>query len=179
MSISKQQIFLELYLPIQENVERYALYLAGNRQDAKDLVSEAVLHTFANFESIKNEKALLSYMFTICYRKHLDNRKSSKKHLSSEIDLDSFVSNDSQRESNYDVELLYKALDKLPLDVKNAITLAEIFGLSHKEIAEIQNCSTVSVKVKIFRGKQKLKDLLVAQKKKQKHNQQLELVENE
>jgi RNA polymerase sigma factor (sigma-70 family) len=59
-----------------------------------------------------------------------------------------------------DVSFLHQALNKLTYIEREALTLAEFSGLSHKEIAEIQESTIVAVKVRIFRAKIKLSKFL-------------------
>lgn len=59
------------------------------------------------------------------------------------------------------------ALDALPADLKQAITLREIEGLSYEEIAEVMECPIGTVRSRIFRAReavsQKIKPLLEKQ----------------
>jgi DNA-directed RNA polymerase specialized sigma24 family protein len=59
-----------------------------------------------------------------------------------------------------DVELLYKALAQLPRREREAVVLFEISGFSMKEIREIQGGSLSSVKVRVFRARKRLAELL-------------------
>ncbi|MEM9929320.1 MAG: RNA polymerase sigma factor, partial [Bacteroidota bacterium] len=59
-----------------------------------------------------------------------------------------------------DVQILYRALDKLPNRQREAVILYEISGFSMREIAEIQNSSEGAVKMRVSRGRKALKRLL-------------------
>ena len=44
--MSRKQRFLQLYPPVSERLERFALYLERNRQEAKELVCETIASAF-------------------------------------------------------------------------------------------------------------------------------------
>lgn len=48
--------------------------------------------------------------------------------------VEALYDNFTQPDVAFDVQLLYEALDKLPLEQREAVIMAEITGLSHKEI---------------------------------------------
>ena len=45
-------------------------------------------------------------------------------------------------------------LDALPVDLRQAITLREMDGLSYEEIAEVMNCPVGTVRSRIFRARE-------------------------
>jgi len=63
-------------------------------------------------------------------------------------------------ETNLDVEILYKALQKLPASQAEAIVLFEISGFSLNEITEIQGGTLSGVKTRLKRGREKLASIL-------------------
>src|SRR5690606_22296329 len=53
-----------------------------------------------------------------------------------------------------------EALDSLPPDYRMAVTLADLEGLSYKEIAEVMDCPIGTVMSRIYRGRKTLHKLL-------------------
>jgi RNA polymerase sigma-70 factor (ECF subfamily) len=47
-----------------------------------------------------------------------------------------------------------KAMDALPADLRTAITLREIEGMSYEEIANVMNCPIGTVRSRIFRARE-------------------------
>ncbi|HHZ65615.1 MAG TPA: hypothetical protein EYN51_09010 [Flavobacteriales bacterium] len=66
----------------------------------------------------------------------------------------------SELETNVDIGLLYEKMDLLPTKQKEALILFEISGFALKEIQEIQGDSLSAVKLRLSRGREKLKELL-------------------
>ena len=61
---------------------------------------------------------------------------------------------------NYDIQVLYAALDKLPVKQKEAVVLFEISGFSLEEIKNIQGGTLSGAKSRVKRGREKLAILL-------------------
>lgn len=50
--------------------------------------------------------------------------------------------------------VVFRTIDSLPEDLKTAITLRELDGLSYEEIAEIMDCLVGTVRSRIFRARE-------------------------
>lgn len=164
-NFDRQEKFFGILKPNLEKLERFALALCRNRQDAKDITGETILTAYDNYEKLREEKAFLSFIFTIASRIYYRNIGQGRKMISFE-DAGILYCNRLSPETSADVQLLYDALGRLPEEQRQAIILSEIFGFLHKEIAEIQGCGLSSVKMRIFRGKKKLGRFLGVENKK-------------
>lgn len=159
--IDQQQIFLNLFEPVKNNLWRYCLSISQNYNHAKDLLQETIEVAYKDFDKLQEQKSFLSRLFTIASRKNYAHKR--KAYIESvEFDDDNFfmTNKNNNPETQTDVRLLYEALDKLPIEQKEAVILFEIVDLPQKEIADIQNVSIDTVKQRIHRGKNKLKELM-------------------
>lgn len=77
-------------------------------------------------------------------------------------DMERFLNRNAPRENSTPERLLmrdemehvvYDAIDHLPNDLKKAITLREIEGLSYEQIADIMHCPVGTVRSRIFRAR--------------------------
>ncbi len=155
----KQERFMILYKPLQQRLERYALSLTRDRDEAKDVIGETVLKAFEHFDQLREEQAFLSFLFTIATRV-LQQRKFRRADRMSDEQVEDLFDNYTQPDVAADVAALYAALDKLSPEQRQAIILAEIEGFSHKEIRDIQGGSLTAVKVRVFRAKRRLAKLM-------------------
>jgi len=57
-------------------------------------------------------------------------------------------------------DVIFKTIEELPDDLKTAITLREIEGLSYEEIAEIMDCPIGTVRSRIFRARESIAEKL-------------------
>lgn len=158
---NNQEEFLLLYESIHESFARFCHARAFGLIDPKDLISESILKALEGFHKLKNKKAFLSFMFSIA--KNIINNKQRRIKFSgsyNENDALTILDDGVDAETRYDIEVLYKTLDQLPVKQREAIILFEISGFSIKEIAEIQNSGVSAVKQRLKRGRENLATLL-------------------
>lgn len=161
MAKEKQRAFMKLYEPVHGQFERFCKARVYGQLDFKDLMHDSVVIAFNKFESLKEEKAFLHFLFGIAIRILSNNKK--KKSLDYHDNLNSVVSSTSvvsDTERNIELEHLKIALSRLPEEQKEAILLFEIGGFSIKEIAGLQESSESAVKQRLSRGRQNLLVLL-------------------
>jgi len=159
--VLKQQQFLELLRPINDKLARFCRAMAKDSDEAKDLVSETILLAYQSFSNVREHKAFQSYLFTIASRLNQQRSKRSQKFEPiSEHHAAVFHTNGTSAEVTLDVDILYKALARLPEKQREAIVLFEISGLSMEEIRGIQGGSLSGVKSRIARGRGELTVLL-------------------
>lgn len=162
---AKQERFMNLLRPYHKRLERFALTMTRNREDAKDVVGETVLLAYEHLETLRNDDAFIGFLFTIASRVAQKRMFKRREDTATDEQVEALYDNFTQPDVAFDVQLLYEALDKLPLEQREAVIMAEITGLSHKEIQKIQGGTISGVKVRIFRAKRRLAQLLGVEKK--------------
>ena len=155
----QKERFETLYEPCRLPLKRFAYSIAGNSAQAEDIIADTIYYSYQNIDDLKNDKAFLSYLFTIARRVKNQLRINESK-FNREIEPDDLISPELSPEEQYDVKILNKAIAKLKEKEKEAIVLFSFSGLSIKEIAKIQDTTTYNVKIRIFRAKNSLKKLL-------------------
>lgn len=155
----RKKRFFELIDKYYKNLERFALHLTRNRDVAKDLIGETVIAAYNGKNSIRDEQAFLSFVFTICYRQYSKFLKSIPK--ISEQSPDELFNRELSPEERTDLSIIYEILNTLDPQDKEIILLHEVSGFKYREIAEILNISLDNVKVKLHRAKQKVSDLIL------------------
>lgn len=161
MKTEKQIEFMKLYEPVHNSFVRFCAAKAYGVLETEDLVNETILNAFANFEKLKEKKAFLSYLFSIACN-IVNNVLRKKKIVNYTNEFDCQIEDKAQPtyETKSDIELLYRALNKLPDAQKEALILFEISGFSINEISEIQKTSISAVKQRLKRGREKLSEIL-------------------
>ena len=143
-------------------------YLVANGTDyaqACDIVQETFLRIWKMRDTIVDEEDQVSGLaYTIARNLRTDGyRKAKHEVLQDEIkdeDAGSVGPAASPSDNAYLRQRLVKALSELPPLLREAYTLFQIQELSIREIARRTNASESSVKVRIFRAKEKLQKLL-------------------
>ena len=148
--------------------------LIGNEQDARDVVQEAFLRAFKSFGGFhgSNGRAwLLTIVRNTCYTLLKKNRVAD---LTTPFDEEIHASDDESvsaatiLEHSEDAELIRKAMDELPAEFREILTLRHQEGLSYKEIADIAQIAPGTVMSRLARARVKLKERLAARIEKDK-----------
>ena len=157
----RQEEFMALYRPCHDAFCRYCHGLTGDREDAMDLVGDAVLVALENFDRLRKKESFRAWLFGIARRLILHayrRRKFTGRY--SEEDAHLLPDPEPSPDFNPDVEALYAALGRLPLKQREAITLFELSGFSLEEIKKIQGGSLSGVKSRLKRAREKLGEIL-------------------
>jgi len=153
--------FMERYKPIHVQFVRYCGSHGYGIMDVQDLVQESVLQTMQHFDTLRDKEKLLYFMIGVA--NNIIKNTLRRKKFSGTLDekqLKNLEARVTDPAMAIDIQYLYKALNRLPLKIKEAVVLFEINGMSMKEIADIQTCSEGAVKTRISRGRDKLRELL-------------------
>ena len=159
----RQEIFLGLLEPKLEDLSRFCLAMTRETEAGRDLMSDVILAAWERFDSLREEEAFLSFLFTIARRTY--HRRRRREELFGKYDEQSarnIAGNGTPVWIGADVRALYDALAELPKAQSEAVVLFEITGLSLKEVATVQNASLSAVKSRIARGRERLTKLLGA-----------------
>jgi RNA polymerase sigma-70 factor (ECF subfamily) len=148
--------------PIWNQLVRYCHAVAGERDAARDLMSETLLVAFQSFEQLRNDDAFKSYLFRIAQRLNHQMRKHAARHTPLTDELAGYLEQHHLKDDGKAAERaletreLYEALKSLPDKQREAVVLFEISGLSLKEVQNVQGGSLSGVKTRIARGREAL-----------------------
>lgn len=152
---------MALYTPVHENFERFCKARVYGDIDFKDLMHDTIVIAYEKFDKLEDPKAFLHFLFGICIRVLANtNKKKRLLHLKDDAKLMQVEDHSTRADRNEDVDVLYKALSKLPEEQREALVLFEISGFSIAEIAELQKAGVSAVKQRLSRGRQALLQLL-------------------
>lgn len=167
-----QEGFEALFHRHKGKVFNFALRMLASRADAEDVTSETFLQLFNRRYQADSRAKLSTWLFTVARNNCLTRLRSAKYSLSMWFKSDDAgVYEERQVEDDRDLpaEALSKkeaaravrqAINRLPVEQKEALILREYSGKEYAEIAEILECSLEKVKVLIFRGRERLREEL-------------------
>ena len=145
-----------------------------NHSDAADLTQETFVKAFRSISKFKRKSSFFTWIYRIGVNLTLTflKKKRSKYFFS----FDQFFGNTSNSDSHLFLskenssvkntllnelhEKLNEALSKLSDKHRTIVVLYEIDGISHKEIAEIMNCTEGTVRSRLHYAKLQLQSLL-------------------
>lgn len=158
--VKKQTHFLKLYEPIHNSFERFCRARVYGSMEYRDLMNESLLIAFEKLDSLKSEKAFLSFLIGISIRVLANYNKKKKEDSITKTEQLNLIDNNTKTDKDAEIYMLHKALNELPETQKEALILFEISGFSIKEVAKIQEASESAIKQRLKRGREKLTEIL-------------------
>lgn len=167
--------FDELIRRYQERVYATVYHMTSNHEDANDLTQEAFVKAYKALSSFKGDSSFFTWVYRIAVNKTINFLKQRKnRHNSMSLndldfnaehdpDLVALVSEKNPRRDMGLVELqekLNEAMQKLSETHRLVVTLHDIQGMSHEEIAQIMGCNTGTVRSRLFYARQQLQGSL-------------------
>ena len=166
--------FEAMMLPHLDAAHNLAKWLLRNEQDAQDVVQDAFLRAFKSFGGFhgSNGRAwLLTIVRNTSYTLLKKNRVAEFTTLFDEeihVSGNESVSAATILERSEDTELIREAMDELPAEFREVLTLRHQEDLSYKEIAVIAQIAPGTVMSRLARARGKLKEYFAAQIGKEK-----------
>ncbi len=154
----------------ERNIYHIALRTLGNHDDAMDMAQEAIIKIVRSIRGFKRDSTFKVWAYRITMNTCLDELRKRKT-----ISLDSYLEASGKEISDpaeapeerlmrADLKAaLEKAIADLPEEYRAALVLRDISGLSYQEVSEALNISLGTVKSRINRARNILKDKLPAQ----------------
>ena len=145
-----------------------ALRLTAHEEDARDVVQESYLRAWKGLPRFRGDAQFTTWMYritantayTVVKRRRRHRAESLDAMLEDPIELRPGAQPEDAAESAALLERLAAGLDELPPKLRVLVVLKDIYGLSHEEIAEELGISVPAAKVRLHRGRKRLRDLL-------------------
>lgn len=161
--------FEELVRTHQKGVYNIALRYF-DREDAMDMSQEVFIKIFKNLQNFRMDSSFKTYIYTIAVntcRDELRKRKIRQDAIGgglTEEDGSNIGDNSYNPAIAYEkkelAKLIEEALKKLPEQNRSVVMLRDMLGHSYDEISEIENCPVGTVKSRIKRGREQLRNLI-------------------
>jgi RNA polymerase sigma-70 factor (ECF subfamily) len=156
---SSEKAFAELYARYSPRIFAYCRRILGDYDRAQDAFQETFVKFFNSAQQEREMTNVPAYLLRIARNLCLNMQRSDKGQISlEEYHLPS--SYDMSHDKKELLLLITQAMETLPLDYKEAFILREYEGLSYQEIADMTESSLSTVKIRIYRAKQKIRDIL-------------------
>jgi RNA polymerase sigma factor RpoE len=158
----------------QERIYATVYHMTANHEDANDLAQEAFIKAFQALKSFKGGSSFYTWVYRIAVNKTINflKQRRNRAHMSlndldfnaeHDPDLVALVSEKTPRREINLAELqekLNEALQRLSEPHRLVVTLHDVQGLSHEEIAEIMECNIGTVRSRLFYARQQLQACL-------------------
>jgi RNA polymerase sigma-70 factor (ECF subfamily) len=158
----------------QERIYATVYHMTSNHEDANDLAQEAFIKAYQALKSFKGGSSFYTWVYRIAVNKTINflKQRKNRAHMSLD-DLDFNAEHDpdlvaliSDKTPRRDINLaelqekLNAAMQKLSESHRLVVTLHDVQGASHEEIAKIMNCNIGTVRSRLFYARQQLQAYL-------------------
>jgi RNA polymerase sigma-70 factor (ECF subfamily) len=154
----------------QERIYATVYHMTSNHEDANDLAQETFIKAYSALKSFKGDSSFYTWIYRIAVNKTINFLKQRKNKTSLSLnDLDFNIENDpelvafvSDKTPRRDATLteLQEKLNGAPQKLSDVhrmvVTLHDVQGLSHEEIARIMECNVGTVRSRLFYARQQL-----------------------
>ena len=146
-----------------------ALRMCANREDAQDCLQDAMLRVYKALSSFKGQSSFSTWAYRITMNTCLDELRRKKIRQAASLDqmlevgwspVDEENSTERHADNQELKRNLSKAIQTLPEEMRAAVVLRDVQGFSYDEIASMLSTNVGTVKSRISRGREKLREIL-------------------
>ncbi|WP_370221649.1 RNA polymerase sigma factor [Cytobacillus sp.] len=135
---------------------------------AQDVVQESLLKAYKKMDSIDDQEKLGAWLSSIATRTAIDfvrKERRTNERIQDSVDFENCMGNKYidaglEAEVNLLEEQIYAYVDSLSYEQKRVFLLKTKHGLKEKEIADILHLNPNTVKTKLYRVRQHLREIL-------------------
>ena len=151
--------FAELYARYSPRIFAYCRRILGNRESAQDAFQETFIRFYNSAQQNREMTNVPAYLLRIARNICLNMQRNNHRTTNLE-DYHLPFTEEYSHEKKELLSLVNNALELLPEDYRESFVLREYDGLSYQEIADLTQTSLATVKIRIFRAKQKIREIL-------------------
>ncbi|MDO5436305.1 MAG: sigma-70 family RNA polymerase sigma factor [Clostridia bacterium] len=161
--------FEQLVTPFEGIIWRVCWHYTGNEQDARDCAQDTMLKAWRSLKDYRGDCAFESWLYRIAASCSLDLLRKEKRRPKESADelaekgfdpADPAPGTEETAIKNDEHARLREAISRLPEDQRDALVLTQLEGRPYEETAELLNTTPGTVKSRVNRAKQKLKEIL-------------------
>lgn len=169
-----QRAFEQLMLDNEKRVYNLALRMTGSPEDAMDLSQEAFLSAWRGLKFFKGDSAFSTWLYRLTSNACIDHLRRQKRRQS--VSLVVSLEDEQERQTEIpdcrflpEEELqrreqrraLERGLSQLSAERRQVLVLRELEGLSYQEIGDLLELEAGTVKSRIARARNALREILL------------------
>jgi len=157
-----------LVLKYQRKLGRLISRFVKDSAEAEDVTQDAFIKAYRALPGFRGESAFYTWLYRIGINTAKNHLLATKRRPPTSTPFDSEESEsfeeasllrevntpENELMSKQVVDVVQTSLQQLPEDLRSALTLREIEGLSYEEIATVMNCPIGTVRSRIFRARE-------------------------
>ena len=155
-------LFKQLLLPLYPRLQRVALRLLGNAEDAEDMVQEVYMKLWSKRDALPDVQDVEAYCVTLTKNMCIDRLRiaEAEKADVDEVPIMLVATDDveAQVERHDAVEQVKQIIETLPEHQQQVITLRDMEDCSFEEIAEQTGLTAVNVRMLLSRARRTIRE---------------------
>jgi RNA polymerase sigma-70 factor (ECF subfamily) len=152
-----ERAFCIIVRAYQAPVFNYVLRLVGDRALAEDLTQEVFLRVYQGLPRFSLRSKFTTWLFQVTKNRVLDELRAVERRPRATVDLDDVPSLevlDAPFERLEAIDAVWRAVENLNVDLKSALLLRDVVGLSYTEIADALEITLATVKWRIYKARE-------------------------
>ena len=163
-----KQAFDLLVSKYQRKLGRLVSRFVRDPAEAEDVTQDAFIKAYRALPSFRGESAFYTWLYRIGINTAKNHLLANKRRAPTSTPFDTEEAEsfeeagllhevstpENELMSKQVVDVVQASLQQLPEDLRSALTLREIEGLSYEEIASVMNCPVGTVRSRIFRARE-------------------------
>jgi len=152
-----ERAFTLILRAYEQPVYNYVLRLVGDRSLAEDLTQEVFLRVYQGLPGFSLRSRFTTWLFQVTKNRVLDELRALERRPRAVVTLDDIPPLevvDAPFERAETIDAVWRAVEALSVDLKMALLLRDIVGLSYTEIADSLEVTLATVKWRIYKARE-------------------------
>ena len=155
-------LFKQLLLPLYPRLQRVALRLLGNAEDAEDMVQEVYMKLWNKRDALPDVKDVEAYCVTLTKNMCIDRLRMAEMEKADVDEVPTMLAAtddvEAQVERHDDVEQVKQIIGTLPEHQQQVIILRDMEDCSFEEIAEQTGLTAVNIRMLLSRARRTIRE---------------------
>ena len=154
-----ERAFATIVRTYEQPVYNYVLRLVGDRSLAEDLTQEVFLRVYQGLPGFSLRSRFTTWLFQVTKNRVLDELRALERRPRAVIALDDIPPLevlDQPFERSEAISAVWRAVAALNVDLKMALLLRDVVGLSYTEIADSLEITLATVKWRIYKAREEV-----------------------
>jgi len=176
--------FDALVVRYRKRIFALALHISGSSSEADDITQEVFLKAYRALSEFEGRSQFFTWVYRMTVNRSLNARRDRQRRgedgedprleLAVAVDARSNPSRAAELRQNY--QRLLRALDSLPADMRTTVILVSMQGMSHGEVAVVQNVSEGTIAWRMHEARRRLHEAMLPEKIQRKRELSADLV---
>src|SRR3954449_13394641 len=154
-----ERAFAQILRAYKTTIFNYVYRIVGDRSLAEDLTQEVFIRVFQGLPKFSLRCKFTTWLFQVTKNRVLDELRATERRPKATVNLDDIAPLevvDAPFERIEAIDAVWRAIEALTVDLKMALLLRDIVGLSYTEIADSLEITLATVKWRIYKAREEV-----------------------